>query len=440
MKLQLYGFGMTVLSFWHCSKHRNLNPKNRDGDSTHIFRVAQGSARDRLGDPSGGALLDHHLPKRGINLYFLLDAFRLCKLNALLLLTLVAASTAFSQDAGHEGRHDLSEAERTSVINALVEKVEAYYVYPAVAQRMTKAIHTHQANHEYDKVSDGEEFARALTAHLRSISNDGHLGVDYSATPVGDGAADEPTAEDLRKFRLRGARGNYAFRKVESLDEGIGLLQVDAFYPAAWIRETASGAMAFLADAEAVIIDLRRNHGFAPDGVLLIESYFFKDETHMTDQVDRAANTTRQFWTLPVVPGPSLADKDLYILTSHDTFSAPEDFAYNMQAQGRAKIVGEQTGGGAHGTKPYRLSDHFAASIPFNYSINPITQSDWEGTGVTPDVRVTADQALLTAHVLALRAALKRAAGDAERVSRLERLIAEKERELDALRGKASSR
>jgi retinol-binding protein 3 len=329
---------------------------------------------------------------------------------------------------------ELSAAERTAVIDALVEKVNARYVYPDVAQRMTTAIRAHQAHHEYDNIASGEEFARMLTADLRAISNDGHLGVDYSAIPTQEKAVEEPSAEEIAKFRESGARNNYGCRKVERLDGNVGLLQLDSFYPAEWIKETALGAMAFMANADAIIIDLRRNHGFAPDGVLLVESYFFKDETHITDQIDRDAGKTHQYWTMPTVPGSSLAGKDLYVLTSHDTFSAGEDFAYNMQAQGRAKIVGENTGGGAHGTRPYRLSAHFTASIPFSYSKNPITDSDWEGVGIKPDVSVPADQAVLSAHILALRTILKRTAGEPERTSALERLIAEKEQELAALK------
>lgn len=326
----------------------------------------------------------------------------------------------------------LSAAERTAVIDPLIEKVNARYVYPEVAQRMTAAIRAHEARHEYDNIVSGEEFARILTADLRAISNDGHLGVDYSAIPTQEKAAEEPSAEEIAKFRETGARNNYGFRRVERLDGNVALLQLDSFYPAEWIKETALGAMAFMANADAVIIDLRRNHGFAPDGVLLIESYFFKDETHITDQIDRDAGKTHQYWTMPAVPGSNLAGKDLYVLTSHDTFSAGEDFAYNMQAPGRAKIVGEKTGGGAHGTRPYRLSAHFTASIPFSYSKNPVTDTDWEGVGIKPDVSVPADQAVLSAHILALRTILKRTAGEPERESALQHLIAEKEQELAA--------
>jgi len=142
---------------------------------------------------------------------------------------------------------------------------------------------------------------------------------------------------------------------------------------------------------------------------------------------ESAPTTTTITLTLP---GPSLADKDLYILTSHDTFSAPEAFAYDMQALGRAKIVGEVTGGGAHGTKPYRLSAHFIASIPFNRGISAVTHTDYEGVGVKPDVQVPAKEALLTAHILALRGVLARTTGEPERKAELEKLIGELEAKL----------
>jgi C-terminal processing protease CtpA/Prc len=207
---------------------------------------------------------------------------------------------------------------------------------------------------------------------------------------------------------------------------------VDGFYPAEWIAETAAGAMTFLANSESIILDLRQNGGGQSGGGLLC-SYFFKEETHLTDFYNRAENTTRQIWSYPVAGAEKFADKDLYILTSHRTFSAPESLAYDMQALKRATIVGETTGGGAHGTTVYRITDHFSASIPFCRAINPITKTDWEGTGVKPDVAVPADQALLTAHLLALKKALTKYADKPAIADQLKGVIAAKEKELEKL-------
>jgi retinol-binding protein 3 len=335
-----------------------------------------------------------------------------------------------AQSGQRTTEHQLTQAERTEVINALLKRIESDYILPDVANRMVQAVREHHARHEYDSITDGEQFARILTNDLQSVSHDHHLGVDYSAAPVSDQPMDEPSAEDIRKFRLAGGRRNFEYRRIEFLPGGVGLLQVDGFYPADYAREIVAGAAGFLSHTDAVILDFRQNHGGMVDGPLLLQSYFFKEMTHISDSYNRAENTTRQFWTMPVVPGPSLADKDLYILTSHGTFSAPEAFAYDMQALGRAKIVGEVTGGGAHGTKPYRLSAHFIASIPFNRGINPVTHTDYEGVGVKPDVPVPATDALLTAHIMALRGILARTTGEPERKAELEKLIGQLEAKL----------
>jgi C-terminal processing protease CtpA/Prc len=193
--------------------------------------------------------------------------------------------------------------------------------------------------------------------------------------------------------------------------------------------------MSFLANSESVILDLRQNGGGQSGGTLLC-SYFLKEETHLGDVYNRPENTTRQVWSYPVVAGAKLADKDLYILTSNRTFSAPEALAYDLQVLKRATIVGETTGGGAHGTTIYRITDRFSASIPFCRGINPVTKTDWEGTGVKPDVAVPADQSLLTAHLLALKKAASKYADKPAVANELRRVIAAKEKELESLKAK----
>jgi len=92
----------------------------------------------------------------------------------------------------------------------------------------------------------------------------------------------------------------------------------------------------------------------------------------------------------------------VYILASHNTFSGGEDFSYGMQKANRAIIVGETTGGGAHPQRPFSLGQGFVISVPYARSLNPITKTDWEGTGVIPDVKEKAEKALLAAqeHIL----------------------------------------
>lgn len=161
-------------------------------------------------------------------------------------------------------------------------------------------------------------------------------------------------------------------------------------------RPTITSAFRFLANTQAVIIDLRDNGGGSVAMVSQIESYFFPVKTHMNDIVDRK-NNTEVYWTDPAKADSVLLQQPVYILTSHHTFSGAEDFSYGMQSIHRATIVGDTTGGGAHpvGSVPVGLG--FVANIPYERSLNPYTHTDWEGTGVIPDIPVPSESALETA-------------------------------------------
>jgi hypothetical protein len=350
------------------------------------------------------------------------------------ILWIAIAYTAGAQKVAANNQPLFTAKERNAVIDTLITKLDSVYVYREVAKKMSEAIRLHQQRRDYDTVTNRHVFATMLTAQLQAISRDGHLGVDNSDNPVTDESPGSPSEDVVNQFRKTWARNNFNFKKVEVLEGNIGLLELNTFFPGEWIKDLAQASMNFLANSDAVIIDLRNNHGFAPDGVLLIESYFFNDAVHLSDSYDRDAKTMRQSWTMPIVPGTKLGNMDLYILVSKNTFSAPEDFTYNLQAIGRAKVIGEVTGGGAHGTKPYKIGTYFTASIPFSYSVNPVTHSDWEGKGIQPDVKVPADHALLTAQVMAIRALIKRIPAETERIAQLEKIASQKENELSSMK------
>jgi len=174
--------------------------------------------------------------------------------------------------------------------------------------------------------------------------------------------------------------------------------------PAELGGETAAAAMNLLANTDALIIDLRKNGGGDPAMVQLVCSYLFSQRTHLNDIYSRPDNRTEEFWTKTDMPGKPYGDKPVFVLTSSRTFSGAEEFSYNLKNLNRATIVGETTGGGAHPVNARRLGKDFLIMVPFARAINPITKTNWEGTGVKPDVEVPAAQALKVAHLLAVRA------------------------------------
>jgi hypothetical protein len=286
---------------------------------------------------------------------------------------------------------------RLRVIDSTIVDLDEFYVTPAVAKRMADALRAHQKHGDYDTLSDGDDFADLLTSNLRDVSHDKHLRVMFSAVPWPAGFFAPPDTG----FRRRMEQNNCAFAKAEILPGNIGYLKLNAFDPPDVCAPTATAAMNFLANTRAIIFDLRENNGGDPDMVQFICSYLFDHPTHLNDIWTRKDSSTQQYWTLPYVPGKSLAGKPAFVLTSKQTFSGAEEFTYDLKNLKRATIVGETTGGGAHPVDAHPIGNRFAIAVPFATAVSPITHTSWEGTGVEPDVKVSADSALARAEKLA---------------------------------------
>ncbi len=358
-------------------------------------------------------------------------------------ISLIALSVALActqgtaaQQPGGQPDMTIDAATRNEVIDGVLKKLNDAYVFPDVAKKMEQAIRERVQKKEYDSITSASRFAEMLTTHLREVSRDKHLGVRYSHTPLPpETARREPTPEERESFKMRLSSLNYGFEKVERLTGNIGYLDLRGFMAADLGGETVVAAMNFLAHTDALIIDLRQNGGGSPEMVALISSYLFNQSTHLNDLYWREGETTQQFWTAPYVPGKRYVGKDVYILTSNRTFSAAEEFTYNLKNLKRAIVVGETTGGGAHPGGPSRVNDHFAVGIPRGRAINPISKTNWEGTGVEPDVKVPASEALKTAHLAAVNKAIGKTA-DERRKDQLKDLAQTLQKELDELKNK----
>ena len=307
--------------------------------------------------------------------------------------------------------HPITEADKAATIELLAKRLEVNYIIPEASQKMADALRSHLSKGDYAKAGTHEEFAKLLKTHLQATHKDKHLGIRYMAEGAPE---DRPSGqrktppEELARMRSWGQTVNFGFEKMERLTGNVMYLKLRGFPDHDVAKETISTMMNATAYADALIVDLRQNGGGDPHTVAHAISYLVGDKKEqLTSMYFRAENKTQEFWTNPAVPGPRLgAGKPVYILTSEKTFSAAEDFTYTLQSMKRATVVGETTGGGAHPIAPFRINSHMVAIIPVGKSINPITKSNWEGIGITPDVAVPADKALDKAHVLALKALL----------------------------------
>jgi hypothetical protein len=320
----------------------------------------------------------------------------------LLALTLTASGA-------HAAAPPLDAAGRAGIITALARQLDDFYVYPDVATAMSQSLRAKQQAGGYDSLDNGKALADALTADLRAVSHDKHLrvGTGDNPRPMTPPSA-EPTPEQEAAMLKHLTAMNFGIAKVEIMAGNIGYIDLRGFAPGKLSSPAITAAMTQVAGSDALILDMRSNGGGDPASVAWLSSYLFDSRTHLNDLVWREGNKTEEFWTDSTVPGKRFGQKKpVYVLTGPRTFSGGEEFSYDMQQTKRGTLVGETTGGGANPGRVRMLSPYFGAFIPNGRAVNPISKTSWEGTGVIPEVKVPVDDALATAHKLAMAALAK---------------------------------
>ena len=335
---------------------------------------------------------------------------------------LVAGTLAYAARGQQAPAAPFDAATKQTVIEGAIAQMTRAYIFADVAEKMAAALRAHKANGDYDKISAPQEFAETLTRHLQEVSRDKHLRVLYSAEGLPQRRA--PTADDRTRQLAEERRRNFGFQRAERLDGNVGYIELLGFSGSEEVAEAAVPAMNFLAGTDALIFDLRRNGGGSPVTIGLLSSYLFDKVVHLNDFYIRETDTRRQFFTQPEVQGRRYGQaKPVFILTSNRTFSAAEEFTYNLKHLKRATIVGETTGGGAHPGGVRGLTDHFGIWLPNGRAINPITGTNWEGVGIEPDLKVPVADALRAAHLAALEK-IREGTTDVRHRDELDRAIA----------------
>ncbi len=288
------------------------------------------------------------------------------------------------------------------VIEAIREKLNEYYINPERVDSICNQLISNNHSGKYKDFHDEEAFAMQMHDELRKLSGDYHFSFWYTdpKTTTNTSLLSFNQINDEEQKRMKWA--NYGFQKIEILSGNVGYIKLNEFSELGLGENAATSAISAVENTNALIIDLRDNLGGDPEMVKYISSYFFGEEkVHLNDIYYRIDDDTEEFWTDPCVPGKKI-DVPIYILTSQSTFSAGEEFCYNLKNLKRATIIGDTTGGGAHPIRNVYLGNGFNMTIPFAKAINPITKSNWEGIGVFPHINCSSESALNVAYKTAL--------------------------------------
>ncbi len=286
--------------------------------------------------------------------------------------------------------------DRQEVLKAIEQDIRDYYVVQDKIAEIIADLEQLERESAFSQVADEQALAELMSKRLRRF--DEHFSVRWH---------DETRPPDAKPVRenwfSKLARKNAGFNRVEVLDGNVGYLDFWGFAELNQAsRNKLAHAFGFLADTDALILDLRNNGGGSAETVQLIASYFFSEKTHLNSFYSRESGTTTEYWTLDGVKTLFPEPVPVYILTSAATFSAAEEFAYDFKHLKRATLVGEKTRGGANPWRSFELGGGFSAGIPVAMAINPVTKTNWEGTGVLPDIEVAGDMALDAAYRHAL--------------------------------------
>jgi hypothetical protein len=315
------------------------------------------------------------------------------------MLFFIGYQTAFTQKQVIQ----LTPAIRAEVVDSLSSILIKKYIYLDTAIKMSNRIKEQLNSGAYNTIANPDIFARVLNADLQTVYNDLHMHIYYDAgfeKALQTRSYMESVTRRMNFLQLAKQK-NYGFPDVRILDGNIGYISITQFYdPNEESKEVIKNVFNFLKNVNSLIIDVRENPGGEPDMVKYICSYFFKEKTHLNDYYDRHTSTN-QYWTNPIASPPTFALMPLYILVNNHTYSAAEEFAYDLQSLHRATIIGQTTGGAAHWVSSNSISNGFIGNIPFRKTINPVTGKNWEKTGVRPNVNSDEKNTLDTALAIA---------------------------------------
>lgn len=271
------------------------------------------------------------------------------------------------------------------------------YVIAAAGERAAGAL-PDMAGRDF---ASREAFAEWLDGELERLTGDGHFNVEAI-----DAAA--PERDWIGEWREEGLRNNGGVTRAEVLPGNVGYLRIATFHDLDLSGQPLLAAFDFLARTDALIVDVRGNGGGSGASVATLRRHLHGSDGYTRFAfIDRDGVDHAESWYGEIEPLDLRTyyapERPVYVLIDGGSFSGSEELAYGIQADGRGRIVGEPSGGGANPPESFDLACDIRIWLPTWQPVHPVTGANWEGTGVRPDIPGGED-ALATAHRAALDA------------------------------------
>lgn len=287
------------------------------------------------------------------------------------------------QDSGEADAEgiDTEGVDTPALVDEVADLVERNYVHPEIASRAAAGLR----GLALGGARSLPAVAAALTEVLRPY--DGHFRV-------------VPTAEIRRRdHRSRARVDDVGFDVTER--EGVLVVDVAEFTHLAPGTEAgrrltglARERLRPLADAEAVVFDLRGTPGGSPSMVEFLVDHLVPDTPVEVVSFHPRDGEVWRSWTPADPENTRRPDVPVYVLVDAGTASAAESFALALRTLGRAVLVGHRTAGAANPGDYFAASSGLSVFVSTGAPRDPRSGEGWEGTGLAPDLACHAPLAL----------------------------------------------
>ncbi len=313
----------------------------------------------------------------------------------------------------------ITKNEKDNTIEKVKVLIDSNYIFIEKVKYINNSLDSLNSTRKYDDIKDYKTFAKILTDDLVEITKDLHFKVLYKPRYIKNNQErrkreaerknQEKPKEKPKKERFDwdlwyAQKENFGFERVEILGGNIGYIKFNFWHKLNLVKPTIDATMKFVTNTDALIIDLTENGGGYSPTDSYLGSYFFDEESVLwTSSYERRTGETESVSTFQDIGGKRYLNKSIFILVSENTFSLAEQFAYTMKHFGKATIIGQTSSGAAHAIDYIEVNDHFMIQLPISRSIHPVTKTDWEGTGVIPNISTSSNsEAIKMAHLNAL--------------------------------------
>lgn len=299
------------------------------------------------------------------------------------------------------------ENQKINVIEKVLELIKDNYVFPNKYNQIEHEIRKKLSNKEFEVYNNFQDFLNYLNKTLQQAGEDKHLNISFGPEIVKQIKADIEAEKNGKKQVVQAYTPellawmkfeNYGLKKVERIDGNIGYFKFDRFTDLGLAKKAIVGAMNFINNSSAIIIDLRDNGGGESEASNFIINYFFPDNKKIGEVKFRKDKKAKEVIVKNDKDVKKFSnDVPVYILVSNKTASAAENVAYVLQQFKRGVVIGEQTSGKANPGELFVVNDFLYMMVPTGSgSITP-SGTNWEGTGVVPDIRIDQPNALAKA-------------------------------------------